>query len=265
MIVAADGAKSSISRKIGLVTSKTNTIWSRSFVKPDTHKFIADFAIFHPPELSPGFFIITREVEDYLSLCCYVMPGGKITPDQLPEIHKQIIENNEQVKNTLGDNIVMTEIQCSHVRVGGVHKYYCDQFVVVGSAAGHLDPLNGQGIQYAIIGANLAAKTIKEGFERGDLSSYQLQKYQTRVDKAFGWDLWMSSFLAKILYYFPKILDATASMIKRNGKGPLKLWLAARSGRGSKFQFIRPDIIFMIFVEFIYQSIKCKIKSILSL
>lgn len=261
IVVAADGPKSLLSRSVGLINSNTNVLWSRSFAKPGTHIFKADFAIFHPSEISPGFFVISKEVEDYLSLCCYNM-SNSLNESELEDLHHKLITQNPQITKALGNDVEFTSINCAPMRIGGIWKCYFDQYLVVGSAAGHVDPLNGQGIQYAIIGGKLAARTILEGVSKGDLSSVILQKYQRRINNAFAYDLWMSGLLAKILYYLPSILDATAAMIKRNGEGPLKLWLSARSGSGSKFQFIRPDIIVMIYVEFIYQIIKCKIKSI---
>lgn len=267
MIVSAEGANCQFAREVGLIKGEPNTLWSRSFALPGTHNFHSDFIIFHPRELLPGFFIISREVEDYLSVCCFLMPNSNsATPstmnrEEFEKIYKDLIENNKSIRLALGPDVELTPFQSTPVRVGGSNKIYADQFVVVGSAAGHIDPLNGQGIQYAIIGGRLAARTILEGFARGDLSKKTLKRYQRRVNYAFGWDLWISGYLGRLLYYFPAIMEATASMIKKNGEEPLKLWLRARSGECTKFQLLRPDIIALIFVELVYQFTKNKIKS----
>jgi hypothetical protein len=101
-VVAADGAMSSVARSIGIVHELPNTLCSRTFAKvrrcssnpvatassdctyllviqPGTHNFgQLDHVIFYPRKLLPGFVIMTRELEDYLSICFYIMPGRSL-------------------------------------------------------------------------------------------------------------------------------------------------------------------------------------------
>ncbi len=49
---------------------------------------------------------------------------------------------------------------------------------VIGDAAGFIDPLTGEGIQYAMESGEYAADVCVEALLRGDLSENQMRKYQ---------------------------------------------------------------------------------------
>jgi hypothetical protein len=73
------------------------------------------------------------------------------------------------------------------------------------------------GIQYAMEAARLAAETLCEAFATGDLGEQRLNHYQLRIDRAFGWQLWISMQTAAILERYPFLLDGAARVIQRNG------------------------------------------------
>ena len=104
------------------------------------------------------------------------------------------------------------------MRVGGVSRSYGNHFLVVGDAAGQVDPLTGGavcvavcvrrschppfglahltawrvgGIHFAMEAAKIAAETLVEAFREGDLTARRLKAYQQRWRKAFGWDFWL--------------------------------------------------------------------------
>ena len=54
-----------------------------------------------------------------------------------------------------------------------------NKWILVGDAAGHVDPISGGGILYALWGAKLAAKAIKENY---------LESYDMEWKKEFGND-----------------------------------------------------------------------------
>ncbi len=54
--------------------------------------------------------------------------------------------------------------------VQGVSTTHDDHIVIVGDAAGHIDPLTGEGIHTAMMGGKAAAETILEMRQAGDFS-----------------------------------------------------------------------------------------------
>ena len=53
------------------------------------------------------------------------------------------------------------------LRLGGVARSFDDHLIVLGDAAGQIDPLTGEGIQYAMDAAEIAADTLIESLARG--------------------------------------------------------------------------------------------------
>jgi flavin-dependent dehydrogenase len=66
-----------------------------------------------------------------------------------------------------------------------VRKRTGDGFLLVGDAAGFLDPFTGEGIYKALHGARLAAPVIVSALERGDTSAYALAPYARAYRQAF--------------------------------------------------------------------------------
>ena len=75
----------------------------------------------------------------------------------------------------------------SQTQVGPLHSIGCfghhttratdDGAVLVGDAATFIHPFTGEGVFFALRGAQLAAGTISQGFQNGDLSRRSLQSY----------------------------------------------------------------------------------------
>ena len=73
---------------------------------------------------------------------------------------------------------------------GPLNKTYTDGFMVVGDAAGQLDPVTGGGIHLAAFCAKVAGETAVEAVEKGDTSRNVLKKYD---------EIWRAKFEEKLL------------------------------------------------------------------
>jgi electron transfer flavoprotein-quinone oxidoreductase len=70
---------------------------------------------------------------------------------------------------------------------GGYHRLprlYGDGVVVVGDAAGFVNPLNREGVNLAMLSGRLAAQAILEGSERRDFSAVALSRYRELLDES---------------------------------------------------------------------------------
>jgi flavin-dependent dehydrogenase len=63
------------------------------------------------------------------------------------------------------------------------HKCAGENFCLIGDAAGYSDPLNGEGIPFAILGATLAARAFLDG-RLTDFDSMWREAYGVRFEKA---------------------------------------------------------------------------------
>lgn len=93
-----------------------------------------------------------------------------------------------------------------------------DGAVLIGDAAGFINPLTGGGIHNALISAQLAAESIHEAITTGDLTRRILQKYEKRAHDEMWSSLRRSYFIQRWLLYFPFMVDILVKRAHRDGQ-----------------------------------------------
>jgi flavin-dependent dehydrogenase len=89
---------------------------------------------------------------------------------------------------------------------GFSRKIYADRIMLVGDAAGFVDPFFGEGIGLAIRSATYAAETARVALDQGDCTEVGLKSYWENCEADFGHSLrselrWMS-----LVYRYPNVL-----------------------------------------------------------
>jgi len=79
--------------------------------------------------------------------------------------------------------------------------------LLVGDAAGFINPLTGGGIQRSLLSAELAARTVQEALQGNDTSRTGLLQYEKRCKELLLGSLRLSYHLQKVLFRFPSLLD----------------------------------------------------------
>jgi len=254
-LVCADGATSKLARSLGIVKTDPNAVCSRAYVVPP-YPFKWDGVMFYPRSLLPGYCAIVREAGDELNYVTYILSGGLVKEEDLARLHHEFMKKDPYISQALGPAPAMERMKAASVRVGGVEKSYDDHVLVVGDAAGFVDPHTGLGIQYAIEGGKIAASTLLDGLVAGDLSSEFLRTYHTRWMRAFGGDFYWSMKITFFLYRFPIFFDATAKLIQRRGSRFFMEWVRAITGARRKTWFLRLDVLPFLFFEVIIEIIR---------
>ena len=99
---------------------------------------------------------------------------------------------------------------------GGYERAVCsERIILVGDAAGFLDPYSGEGIKYAFISGKLAAERVVESYENGDFSKQTLDSYKGDCYKSFGENLEYSLRLTRLVHTYPGIFFRLLSSDKR--------------------------------------------------
>eukprot|EP01112_Ceratiomyxa_fruticulosa_P018214 TRINITY_DN5786_c0_g1_i6.p1 TRINITY_DN5786_c0_g1~~TRINITY_DN5786_c0_g1_i6.p1 ORF type:complete len:509 (-),score=117.32 TRINITY_DN5786_c0_g1_i6:114-1640(-) len=239
--VCADGSPSKLARHLGIVKTEPNGVCSRSYVKNNT-LFKWDGVVFYPPKLLPGYCAIIREARGELNYLTYIIPGGPAKDEDLHRLHHEFMEHDPFISKSLGPEPDIERMKAASLRLGGVDKSYGEHLLVIGDAAGFIDPLTGEGIQYAMDGGKIAADVLIEGFRERNLSAPFLKKYQDRWMSAFGREFWWSMKMSLFLYRFPIFLDAACRLIQRRGARFLAEWASVMTGLQSKTWFLRWDV-----------------------
>jgi menaquinone-9 beta-reductase len=241
-LVAADGALSRLSRRLGYLSTPPDAVCSRAYVRAKSTNFDADGVVYYPKDLLPGYCAIFREARDELNFCVYVIPGGRTKVADLRTMHHQILCNDPYVSRAIGPKANIDDMKGAPLRLGGIPSSYGDHFLIVGDAAGHIDPLTGEGIQFGMDAGEFAADTLHVALTAGDLRAPSLKPYQDRWMQAFGFDFAWSAGIARFYARFPAFLDAGALTLKRLGPPFLAEWAQIMTGAKPKTEFLKPAI-----------------------
>jgi menaquinone-9 beta-reductase len=249
VLVAADGAHSSVTQALGIPTPPPDGICSRAYVKAGTHTFDADGIAFYTRELIPGYAAIFKEANGDLNFCTYIIPGGQAKNDDLKDIHHRLLKEHPYISKVIGPNAEIEKMKGAPLRLGGTLKTYYDNMVIIGDAAGHIDPLTGEGIHTAMDGAWMAAEELIKALDAGDLSEKRLKAYEDRWMNAFGKDFRMSAMMARVYTRLPIFVEASARVMQKQGLSVLSEWGRIMTGAEPKLNFLKPRLVLPILLE----------------
>lgn len=193
-LIAADGANSTVARLLGM--GDTSTVAAASLQVPgevsDRRKTMAFFDF---GSLKNGFMWCFPKADGYSFSAAYVRnPKGK--PD---ELKKQLFKYAELFDLDPSNGEYREHPLNLWEKERTLHG---DRFLLVGEAAGIVDPLIGEGIRPAMYTGVRAAGAII-GALNGEANA--LAEYSESVNKEWGDNLAKADFLAGIFYKAPKI------------------------------------------------------------
>lgn len=88
--------------------------------------------------------------------------------------------------------------------------------LLVGDAAGFINPLTGGGIHNGMVSAQLAAETVDRALQRGDTSRQGLLAYEQRVDERLGPSMKRAYLIQRWLLRFPRVVDFITARTGQN-------------------------------------------------
>jgi len=241
---------SKLATELGLVTEPPKGVCSRAFVEGDSHNFDADGVVFYNKGLLPGYAALFRHPNNELNYCCYIIPGNPdVTDDKLNYWHHHLMKTDPYLSKALGPNVKIERMKAASLRLGGIDKSYAPHVLVIGDAAGLIDPMTGEGIHHAMDSGKMAANTMVEAMKVGNYDSNAMKVYQLRWKQEFGNDFVWSMKICLLLYRFPILLDAAAAAIQRKGNEFLAKWAEIMTGRVPKFHLLHPEFVVVITFE----------------
>ena len=136
-----------------------------------------------------GYAALFKHPGNEVNYCCYIIPGNpKVTNDDLSYWHHYLLSDDPNVSRAVGKKAEMERMRAGPLRFGGEQLTYGDHVLVVGDAAGFIDPMTGEGIHTAMDSGRIAAKFLCEAFEVGNFDKEVMKEYQNRWLKAWGHD-----------------------------------------------------------------------------
>jgi flavin-dependent dehydrogenase len=251
VLVCADGSTSYLATKLGYCTEPPLGVSSRAYVK--NHNLEADGLCFYPRWSLPGYAAIFKHTNGDLGYCYYLIPSGpnasqgqmgNCTVADLKKLHEEGIRKDPFISRAMGPNPICERMKAASLRLGsqGVAKTYADNLVIIGDAAGHVDPLTGEGIHTAMMGGKCAAEALLQAREFGNFSAVNTKLYENAWKQRFGKDFYWSTAFASAIYRYPILLDAVANEVQRVGDPMMSAWAEIATCMKPKTYFFRPDV-----------------------
>jgi len=119
-------------------------------------------------------------------------------PSHVKELLTAHINNNPDIRERIGDGKMSGKMDGWPIRFFNAQSRITDnRLLLAGDAAGLINPLSGDGIQYALLSARWAADTLDSCLQKNDLSAAALHAYRETVDKELSYDFCLSNLMVQ--------------------------------------------------------------------
>jgi len=258
LLVIADGSTSQLGQKLGFVKGQSAAVCSHQYAQAGTHGGIDVDGVMHfHDSLLPGYSAVFQHANGDVYLGTYVLPGGHASSRWIKPFEDGAMQAYEPISKTFSaKNLQFRESRkIAPIRIwpGGVSKSYGDHVILVGDAAGLVDPLTGEGIHTAMLSGQIAATTMVEMFDKNNFSEVATSVYHRRWCEAMAEDFLWSWVLARVLRICPIFLDAMAVVGRRRGQKFLDEFGEVMTGVKSKANLFHPRHVVPITFEIIRQ------------
>lgn len=264
LLIIADGATSRLATALGHVTAPPAGVCSRAYVEGGTHNAKFDGVCFYRKESLPGYAALFKHPRGELSYSYYLIPHGPkpgqcgdVTEADLPRLHADALKHDPFIAAAVGRGKV-GRMRAGPLRLGfqGVTRQSGDHFIIVGDAAGHVDPLSGEGIHTAMLAGRAAGAAASFMVDTGDFSARSTRAlYDRAVWRAFAHDFGASRAAASLIYKFPILLDAAAAEMRRVGDPLMAKWAEVMTCMRPKTYFLRPDVGLPLAIAAVKQAV----------
>ncbi|MCB0571248.1 MAG: geranylgeranyl reductase family protein [Phaeodactylibacter sp.] len=222
MLIVADGAHSSFSRKVA------------GLEKDPRHHAAAVRAYFsNVGQIGQGSFIelhfIRRATPGYFWI--FPLPNGMANVGlgmrsdilsrkkfNLREQLFEIIEQEPGLKERFRHANLVSEVKGYGLPLGSKARPVSGaHYMLAGDAAHLVDPLTGEGIGNAFYSGFIAAEQLQQCLVSNDFSASFMKAYDQRISRVLGSEMRLSYSLQKMLMY-PVLVNALAHLISSNRK-----------------------------------------------
>jgi len=203
IILGADGYKSIVARRTGLYEHDPAhwVVALRCYYK-NVRDLTDQIELHYVDEVIPGYFWIFPLENGYANVGIGML--HKFIKEKHIDLNKALHHaiNSPVFKARFTEAEAMEKPVGWNLPVGSKRrKSYGNGFMLLGDAAGLIDPFTGEGIGNALYSARYAVETAKEALEKGDLSAGFLSRYEDNLWKTIGNELRISTKLQKIGRY----------------------------------------------------------------
>lgn len=203
LLIGADGTNSIIARLL------------RGYQVPTANRIIGIRGYFEGVEGPSDQADMHFETSSFPGYC-WLFPTGNgeanvgvgVLLDTLPKGNKpkdlldQLMKQDEGLKSRLKNAALKGTLDAWPLSTYDPHlPIVGNRVMLIGEAAGLVNPLNGEGIQYALLSGRWAAETAQTCTSKGDFSEAALSPYAKRVHSELGQGFKISAFIIQLIRY----------------------------------------------------------------
>jgi len=193
VVIGADGVRSTVSKKLGLhqgCNEFSICVFQEYNVGEETlDRFFGENRCSHihtrVGRMAGYGWVFPKK--QHLNIGIGQRGGSKIKTNLL-EAYKNYIKTLEK-QRIIPENLGLGRYMGGIIPGAPLEKTYADKGIVIGDAAGLVNPMSGEGIHYAMYSGEIAAQVIAESLEIDDTSEQFLSKYEVNWKKEFGKDI----------------------------------------------------------------------------
>lgn len=201
MLVGADGSNSTVARILyGAKTAEDYQLLGlRSYYEGITGP-MDRCDIFFTGENFPGLFWLFPTGPDTANI------GSAMIASTLPKNGAHVktiladqIQNNPNLAGRVGKGRMVGKVQGWPLTFRDPRRQVIsDRLLLIGDAAGLINPLSGDGIQYALLSARWAAECLAQCVEKNDYCVGALQPYKAKLRRETAYDMALSNLLIQV-------------------------------------------------------------------
>lgn len=200
IVLAADGYRSTVSQKLGLyhVDQDHWIVGLRQYMS-NVAGLRDQIELHYVGNVVPGYFWIfpleSGQANIGIGMLLSALKAKKVNlVHELSEVIK-----SPHFTDRFADARAMEKPVGWHLPVGSAHRQcYGSGYMILGDAAGLIDPFTGEGIANAMYSARRAVEVARLACTENDLGAASLSRYDTRLWSEIGDELAVSSKLQKI-------------------------------------------------------------------
>ncbi|WP_459212052.1 geranylgeranyl reductase family protein [Aquimarina rhabdastrellae] len=118
----------------------------------------------------------------------------------LKELLTALIQKDKSLSARVGNGQIKGKIQGWPLATYNAKKKIIgNRLLLLGDAAGLINSLNGEGIQYALLSARWAADTIISSVQNDDFSTVSLTSYKKKIEEELAYDLTLSNMIIQCI------------------------------------------------------------------
>ncbi len=196
IVVGADGIRSVIAKKMGLASIKRDIglcvfqeykVDEKSIDRLFGKKRICHTHINFQNISGYGWVFPKKQ---HINIGIVKLSSDQNMPNKmnLLKVYKDYFNILKKTK-IIPENVKIGQCKGGTLPLAPLEKTYSNRVILVGDAAGFINPITGEGIYYAMSSGEIAAKIISESLKMDDCSEKFLSKYSKNCNKDFGRDI----------------------------------------------------------------------------